>query len=200
VHTRHAYATLGDALRGGEMRGGYAAGQLRQAQSFAEKAIEIAPRDARGYKALGLVLSARGDFARALASFDRAMTLDPDAWEPRIDAGDVLELSGRSRDALPYFEAAFVAMTREREKRSTRIMPWYAATAVLVGDRHEKIGNIDAAEQWYRRALDYAPLDVDATRRLASLLVQSGDATGATRMCEQLRRRVDGQVNCAGML
>jgi Tfp pilus assembly protein PilF len=195
---RKTYANLSSAIRGGEMHEGYAAQQLARAQHFAEKAVALAPRDARAHKAMGLVLSAREDFAGALASHNRAMKLDPDAWEPLIDTADVLELSGRPREALPYLEAAYAAMTRQRDKQTARIMPWYAATAVLIGDRHEKAGEAGTAMQWYRRALDYAPLDVDATRRLASLLAKEGDPQSAARLCEQLRQRVGRTAECSG--
>lgn len=195
--TQKIYTNLASAIRGGEMRNGYAAQQLVRAKQFAEAAVALAPRDAQAHKALGLVLSAREDFAGALASHKRAMELDPDAWEPLIDTADVLELSGRSREALPYLEAAYAAMTRQRDQQTTRIMPWYAATAVLIGDRHEKVGDANAAMQWYRRALDYAPLDVDATHRLASLLAKRGDLQGAAKLCEQLEQRV-ARGECAG--
>lgn len=194
--TRVPYTNLTDAIRGGEMRNGYATRQLVEAQRFAERAITLAPGDARAHKALGLVLSARENFAAALASHQRAIELDPDSWAPLIDAGDVLELSGRPREALPYFEAAYAVMTRQREQHSTRIMPWYARTAVLIGDRYEKLGEPAQATHWYRRALDYAPLHAEATGRLAALLEKSGDRQEAQMLCAKLRRRVsaDGCV------
>jgi DNA-binding winged helix-turn-helix (wHTH) protein/Flp pilus assembly protein TadD len=200
AETGTAYANLAEAIRGGEMRTGYAAQQLVEAQKFAENAVALAPHDARTHKALGLVLSAREDFAGALVSHRRAMQLDPDAWEPLIDAADVLELSGRPGEALPYLEAAYDAMTRQRDRQTTRIMPWYAATAVLIGDRHEKAGDADTAKRWYQRALDYAPLDINATRRLASLLAKGGDRQSAARLCDQLRRRVVRSDACTGAI
>jgi len=144
---------------------------------------------------LGFVQSAQGDFAAAIATYKTAISVDKDAWGPMINIGDVLEISGRPRDAVPYFEAAYAAMARVYDSQSARVRPWHAALGVVIGDRYKSHGDHAAAESWYRAVLAEAPLHRDATRRLAALLQEVGDASAAESLCANLRART-GAATC----
>lgn len=191
------YTRLGDALEHGNMRSPSALHQLQRAQQLAQRAVQLAPDDAASHKALGLVLSARMQFEPAIESYRRAVALDADAWGPLINIGDVLEISGHADAALPYFEAAYAAMTRVYDSQTTRIQPWYADLGVLIGDRYRTGGRRREAQAWYRRVLDYAPLHPKATDHLASLLSESGDADAAHLLCETFRQRIGSTEPCA---
>lgn len=174
-----------------------ARGTLQRARQMAEQAVRLAPRDAASHKALDFVRSAQSDFDGALAAYRQAVALDPDAWAPLINIGDVLEISGRDEAALPYFEAAYAAMTRVYDRQKSQVLPWYAETGVLVADRHLALGHAREAEQWYRRVLEFAPMHPLATSRLAQLLRHSGRADAARRLCADLQRRVGRGAGCA---
>ena len=191
------YTKLGDALSSGSLDTPSARDALRRAQQMAEQAVRLAPRDAASHKAFGFVLSAQADFDAALAAYRQAVALDPDAWAPLINIGDVLEIRGRDEAALPYFEAAYAAMTRVYEQQKSQLLPWYADTGVLVADRHRALGHTREAEQWYRRVLEFAPMHPAATTRLADLLRRSGRADAAQRLCADLQRRVGRNAGCA---
>jgi tetratricopeptide (TPR) repeat protein len=183
------YTQLGQALEGGRTRTAAALRMLDRATSLASRAVTLGPDDPTALKALGFVQSAAGDFGAAITTYERAVSIDADAWGPLINIGDVLEISGRPREALPYFERAYAAMTRLYDKETTRIRPWYAELAVLIGDRYRDTGAVAAAESWYRRVLVYAPLHKSATERLAGLLRKQGDVTSAERLCADLTMR-----------
>lgn len=191
------YTKLGDALASGNLETATARETLRRARQMAEQAVRLAPGDAASHKALGFVRSAQADFDGALAAYRQALALDPDAWAPLINIGDVLEISGRDEAALPYFEAAYAAMTRVYDQQKSQLLPWYAETGVLVADRHLALGHTREAEQWYRRVLEFAPMHPLATTRLARLLRESGRADAARRLCADLQRRVGRDAGCA---
>ncbi|GAA0712785.1 winged helix-turn-helix domain-containing protein [Dokdonella soli] len=191
------YSRLGDALQHGNMRSPPALRLLQRAEQLAQQAVQLAPNDAASHKALGLVLSARMEFDRAIESYRRAVALDADAWGPLINIGDVLELSGRADEALPYFEAAYAAMTRVYDSQTTRIQPWYAELGVLIGDRYRASGRLREAQGWYQRVLDYAPLHPKATGRLATVLSESGHQDAARLLCENFRQHIDSVEPCA---
>ena len=156
---------------------------------LSERAVSLAPQDPVAHKALGFAQSAAGEFPLAIASYERAVALDPDAWGPLINIGDVLEISGHPREALPYFEKAYAAMTRVYDKQAARIRPWYAELGVVIADRHKTAGALSEAETWYRRVLVYAPLHRTATEHLASLLHAQGDTAAADKLCATLTER-----------
>jgi len=189
---------LGDAINAGRTRTDNATRLLARARIYAERALRVAPNDPAALKALGFVQSAQGDFAAAIATYKTAISVDKDAWGPMINLGDVLEISGRPRDAVPYFEAAYAAMARVYDSQSARVRPWHAALGVVIGDRYKSHGDNEAAESWYRTVLAEAPLHRDATDRLATLLRESGDAMGAEALCANLRKRLGPATVCGG--
>ena len=188
---------LGDALKAGRTETVNARHYLERAQAMAQRAVDLAPDDAASLKALGFVFSAERDFASAMKCYQRAVALDRNAWGPLINIGDILEISGKSKQALPYFEAAYGAMTRVYDRQAARVRPWYAELGVLIGDRHKAAGDLRDAEVWYRRVLTYAPFHAAATARLAALLRNAGDTAGAAKLCGDLVQRVGPAPDCA---
>lgn len=193
---RPDFRNLGDAIKQGHTRTAAAQQWLQRAEQLALQAVALAPNDADSLKALGFVYSAQEKFDLALSSYQRAVQADPNAWGALINIGDVLEISGRNSEALPYLEAAHAAMTRVYAQQSARMLPWYAELGVLIGDRHRARGDASKAEQWYRRVLDYAPLHSAATGRMAQLRWQAGDQQAAQALCAELRRRVGSTGDC----
>jgi transcriptional activator of cad operon len=187
---------LGDALRAGDTRSEASRRQLLRATQLAERAVALAPRDPAALKALGFVRSVREDFAGALAAYREAVAIDPDAWGPLINIGDLLDLQGRPEEALPELEAAFAAMTRAYPREPARVGPWQAELAAVIAARHLGAARAEVAEAWYRRALDIAPFHAQATRELAKLLRAQGRAEEADDLCLRLARRT-GAAACA---
>lgn len=190
------FTQLRDALANGHLARPTAKQQLQRAQQLAERAVAVAPSSSAAYKALGFVASAQGDVDAALAAYHRAVTLDPDAWGALINIGDVLEILGRDAEALPYFERAHAAMARAYDRNPAQIRPWHARLGVVIAERHRARGDRAAAEGWYRQVLAQSPLHPEATRGLAGLLREGGDAAGAERLCAELAQRLGAKQGC----
>lgn len=187
---RGTFTRLGDALQAGYPRTIEGRRELARAEAMARQAVALAPWDAISHKALGFVRSAQEDFPGALISYRQAVELDPDAWGPLINIGDLLELSGQPEVALPSFEAAFAAMTRAYDREPVRIRPWHAATASLVADRHRALGHLTEAERWYRKALDLSPLHPEASAHLADLLAGTHREAEADTLRQRLKEKL----------
>lgn len=190
------FTQLRDALANGHLARPQAKQQLQRAQLLAERAVALAPESSAAHKALGFVASARGDVDAALVAYQRAVALDPDAWGALINIGDVLEIIGRDAEALPYFERAHAAMARGYARNPAQIRPWHARLGVVIAERHHARGDRAAAEGWYRKVLAQSPLHPEATRGLAALLREGGDAAGADRLCAELVQRLGAAQGC----
>jgi transcriptional activator of cad operon len=190
------FTQLRDALANGHLARPQARRQLHRAQQLAERAVTLAPESSAAHKALGFVVSAQGDVDAALVAYQRAVALDPDAWGALINIGDVLEIIGRDAEALPYFERAHAAMARGYARNPAQIRPWHARLGVAIAERHHARGDRAAAEGWYRKVLAQSPLHPEATRGLAALLREGGDAAGADGLCAELAQRLGAAQGC----
>ncbi len=190
------FTRLGDALAAGHMSSEPNRSQLVRARQLAEAAVARAPASSAAHKALGLVASAQGELDVGLAAHRRAVELDPAAWGAMINIADVLELLGRHDEALPWFERAFETMAGDYEANPAKVGAWHASLGVLVANRHRARGDAGTAEAWYRRVLAMSPLQPEATRGLAGVLAEGGDAAAADRLCSELEQRLGPDGDC----
>ncbi len=191
-----SFSRLGDALANGHLEREPARSQLQRAWLLAQRAVQLAPEIAATHKALGFVASAQRRFDTAFAAYRRAVALDPDAWGPLINIGDLYEITGRGEQALPWFEQAHAAMSRAYARTPVQVRPWHAQLGVLIADRHRTRGEIAVAEGWYRRVLAQSPLDPGATVGLSQLLRAAGDAAQADHLCTELAERTGALDAC----
>ena len=190
------FTKLEDALKAGLVDQPQAHSVLRRAMRMAQRAVKLNPRDAAAHKALAFVHSAQRNFAAALDGYKRAVALDPDAWGPMINIGDILEIEGRSAEAVPYFEKAYMTMARVYGAQTVRVRPWHSELGIHIGDAYRARGELKQSEQWYRKVLDGAPLHPGATGRLAGVLQQSGEEKAARELCAALKSRLGDAADC----
>ena len=181
---------LEEAIRTGRTSTPEAIQKLNRALFLAQRAVRVSPGDARSHKALGFVLSAQQQYDLALDSYHTAIDKDPDAWDSMINIGDVLEITGRDAEAIPYFEQAFAAMGRVYSSQTARVRPWYAALGAVIGDKYFAMGQMQDAEAWYRHVLSFAPFNESAAVGLVAVLQLQGDEQSAARICEQFSQRI----------
>jgi DNA-binding winged helix-turn-helix (wHTH) protein/Flp pilus assembly protein TadD len=191
-----ADTTLRAALKDGRTASPAAVRRLARARSLAERAVRLAPRDPAALKALGFVLTAQGEGARARELYERALAVDPNAWGVLINLAELDDIAGRPDAALTSLEQAWAAMARVYDAQAVRVRPWHARLGVLIADRHAAAGRPDRAETWYRRVLADAPLDPNATAGLARLLAARGDRAAADKLCADLIAWAGPQAGC----
>ncbi len=123
------------------------------------EAVRLDPTNARAFNIYGLVYTMLGDEAKATESFGRALALAPNDSEIRHNWGWYLCSHGKAREALKEFEAAL--------KNPLYRTPEIAL--VNAGRCAASLGDVKAAEDYYRRALASAPNDANAAYGLALL-------------------------------
>lgn len=109
----------------------YAEGQLQQAQQWIDRAVQGQPRRALIEANRALILLAQGDSVAALAALEAALALDPDFVPARLDAGHLLEMAGKPREANQHYRQALEKLPppdrlppalRERVERAQRAL------------------------------------------------------------------------------
>lgn len=188
--------TLTDALADGITSNGDASNVLIRAVALGERAVRLAPDDADALKALGFAYSAQGNLDQARSVYARAIDLDADAWEVMINLGELDSIDGDDLAALEWYQRAYAAMDRMYSEEPQRVGQWRAPLGVVIGQAHEARDDAAAAERWYRRVLEQAPLEPEATLRLIRVLRLSGAQSEATQLCDALNARVGEFEQC----
>jgi DNA-binding winged helix-turn-helix (wHTH) protein/Tfp pilus assembly protein PilF len=188
--------SLYEAVASGRTRTPIGQAKLDRALTLATTAVRMAPSVAATHKALGLVHGARGELEASRRSFDRAVEIDPDAWDSLLNLGEMEERLGNPARAITRFEEAYAAMTRVYDSQAVRLRTWYPETGVLIGDRHAAAGRLGEAADWYRKVLDRSPFHEPATLRLVEVLVRLGDRAAAVQLCAELQGRAGSNQPC----
>lgn len=188
--------SLGEALERDMHESEPATKILSRATALAERAVRLAPRDADALKALGFAYTAQNRIDEAEAIYERALSVDEDAWEVMINLSEIHTIKGEAAESITMLEQAFDTMARVYHQEPQRVGPWQAAVGALVGKKKEEAGAPQEAEIWYRRTLEISPFEPEATKRLAALLRQAGDVAQANRLCTTLREKLGADAAC----
>lgn len=133
-------------------------GQLRGADLLA-RAIEVDPRFAAAYHALGTVHMALGNRWKATTQFRAAIHVDPTRPEPYKALGD-LWMTGPRR---------LLDQAAEAYAKAIELRPFYAEAHVGLGDARGASGDVDGAVQAYEKALSFDPASPQTHLSLARL-------------------------------
>lgn len=139
--------------------GYYERGQMGVALEELAEAVRLDPNNARAYNIFGLIHAVLGEDAKAEQNFQKALALAPNDSEIRHNWGWYLCTHGKPRDSIAEFEAAL----RNPLYRTPEIALVNAARCSI------SVGDVKAAETYYRRALAAAPNDSNTLYGLASL-------------------------------
>ncbi|HVE50029.1 MAG TPA: type IV pilus biogenesis/stability protein PilW [Casimicrobiaceae bacterium] len=145
-----------------EIHSELAAGYFERAQmpiALEELAIaeKLDPTYPRIYNLYGLVYTIMGELPRAESYFKRALELAPNDPDTRHNYGWYLCTHGRARESIGEFEVAI----RDPLYRTPEIALVNAGKCSVV------LGDVAAADQYFRRALQLRPNDPTAAYNLA---------------------------------
>lgn len=176
--------------------------QYEDAVRLYQQLTEKMPRSPLLFAQLGMAQSMLERNADAIASFEKAVDLSPGSPEMLGRLADLYRGAGRLDDAAARYKRILEATAPgpghmvadlrlaeihldrselDKAKLHSDAALTVAAThpeALLIGARvREKVGDLPAAKELYRKALAQDPMLYDAVYRLALLLARSTDAT-----------------------
>ena len=175
-----------------------------------ERAAQANPGASTLYR-LGTLLAKTGETARARATYERALALQPDLAEANNDLGALLAQGGDLNGAIDHFRAALASTPdypdalnnlgyallltgRDQEARTL-----YEKALVLQPDFPEALNNLglllgragdmDRAEHYFREALSRRPDYGEAATNLALVLVSKGQTDAAVSLLEGILKQ-----------
>lgn len=172
------------------------AGQGNKAVTELQKAVSANHADSEAVGALGQAYSQKGDRARAVAQFEKAIALDPQSdnrgkWDSLLKVNRYWLLIQQGDNALKANNTA----QAERYYQQARNVDNTDSYAVLgLGDAAAARKDNDAAERYYRQALRMDSGNTNAVRGLANIY-RAQSPEKATQFIQSLsasqRRSID---------
>lgn len=134
----------------------------------ARSKVVARPDSAQAWLHFGQACDAHHFYDCAERCYRRAKELSPDDFEPVYLLATILDLQGRSPDeTIPVYESA------------ARLAPRYAPIYFRIGEAHSKTGNLHAARDAYRSALERDPNLAVAHRNLGQILLRMDETDSA---------------------
>ncbi len=162
-------------------------GNPAEAIAMCKEIIDLKPDCFAAFFLLAVGYRAQNQDAAALAAYDRALQLVPEAPRALAGKGELLARQGRTFEALDCFE------------RAVKAEPRLAAAHWGLAKLHEQMGWIELAIPHYQRALALHPPLGSASvhTNLGNSLRERGDLDGAIAC---YRRALERQPGCAPAL
>lgn len=157
-------------------------GQMTDAKSVFEAAIENDPTDARAWLDLGLVHESERDVEAAEAAYRRATELEPRFAEALNNLGVLLRERGMLDEATPILE------------RAVFLDPGLVAARFNLGLAYEDLGRYAEAEREYLATIDQLPGDPVPRINLAMMYLDAGRRDDAVAQLRAARRSVENDV------
>jgi type IV pilus assembly protein PilF len=179
VKTQETPVAVRAQIRTDLATGYYERGQLDVALEELHEAVRLDPNNAKAYNLYGLVYSMLGDNAKAEENFKRALAIAPDESDFRHNWGWFLCSHNRVRESIPEFEKAI----RNPLYRTPEI------ALVNAGRCSVAVGEVAAAEIYFRRALTASPNNADASYGLALLAYRSSRLSDARAWIKPLMQQ-----------
>ena len=183
---------------------------LADALNELTKAIEIYPDDPTYHDALGLAYLAKGMHKEALASMDRALSIDSAYSEAHVNKAAVYMDQQKWADAiaesnlavrnifyrtpeyawynmgLSYYNSGELEKAIESYSKAVGANPSYAQAWYSMGMAYEKMNRTKDAIQAYERAVAVYPGYVDAYFNMGMALVKARDKSAAVKAFEKV--------------
>jgi Flp pilus assembly protein TadD len=156
-------------------------GEFSDAGRLWQATIRERPGNARAHLNLGCVLSERGHPDQAIASFTRALELEPDYVDAHVALGTALAGTGRMDEAGIHL------------RRAVAVAPRDPRAQAALGQWLQRSGDFAAAETSFRAALALDPSQPTALLGLAILAYRTGDLAHAVPLARLVAASTVGQ-------
>jgi tetratricopeptide (TPR) repeat protein len=152
-------------------------GELPEAIELQRKASEEHPRWGLMHRNLASVLTQNRQFAEAVTSFEKAISLDSNDVESRYNLGLILSETRTDAESL---QAAL-----EHFRKAVALQPRFAEAHFSMGNVLYRQGKVDEAILSFRKAIEVDPNHARACNNLASLLGTKGEKEEPSRLYQR---------------
>ena len=155
----------------------FSEGSLEAAEAAILKAIELEPDYAEAHALLGHLYTRSGNYEAARSSLEKAEFIGTKSPWLNINWGDLLVRVGEHEAAFDRYMQVIEDGTDNRKA--------YSSALTGVQRYYEQAGELDLADEWYRKELEYEPESAWSWGNYAAFQLYSlGDEDGAIASAE----------------
>ncbi len=158
-------------------------GEIDKASKYLEEVLRIQPSFTEAHNYLGIIYQTKGELERAKEEFEKVVT-DQKYPTPENAYFNLsgIEIAKRNwKEALAYVELAI-------EKRRSFATAYNRKGFIL-----KELGDIDGAEEYFRKALNLSPEDPEFNYNLAEILVRKGKKDEAKEILLKVLPKASGK-------
>jgi len=150
------------------------------AQSASQKLMAIDGQEALGHQAVAMTYQAQGQHENAIASFQKALALEPTADEAIVGVARSFAAANKLSESVEYLETIVAEV------------PDHAVAQNILGEVYASVDDFDRAESAFSQATKLRPEWTQPHINLGRVLIEEGDPKQAIQVLEAVRDQSDG--------
>lgn len=140
--------------------------------------LTLNPQSSSLHRRIGVVYNSAGDYVLAAQALDRAIELDPTDFRNYTDRARVAIQAYNLHEAIDFMQTGyFIAPDAHK-----------SGIALRLGNAYARLQDEATALEWYKKAVELAPEQVEYHLALAEYLVKLNRTEEAAKLYEAIRR------------
>ena len=169
-----------------EARSAFIEGDYATAEPILNQPTLLNSKNPEVLQMLATIYYDQGKFNKAIATFKRALEIEPGYTDAAVGLSIILNDIGRYDDAKKIFEDAKAQLDAKKQINEPNINEKFAAKHAELADMYLQFKRYDESVEQYQKAVSLSAKKLDLSLRLAECYVQAGQKDRAIKELKAL--------------
>ncbi|MGZ3689893.1 MAG: tetratricopeptide repeat protein [Pseudobdellovibrio sp.] len=157
-----------------EARAAFIEGDYKTAEPILNQPTLLSSKNPEVLQMLATIYYDQGKFNKAIATFKRALEIEPSYTDAAVGLSIILNDIGRYDEAKKVFEEARALLDQKKQAAAPDVNEIFSDKHAELADMYLQYKRFDESAEQYQRAIALSSKKVDLTLRLAECYVQAG--------------------------
>jgi tetratricopeptide (TPR) repeat protein len=169
-----------------EARTAFIDGDYKTAEPILNQPTLLNSKNPEVLQMLATIYYDQGKFNKAIATFKRALEIEPTYTDAAVGLSIILNDIGRYEDARKIFEDAKTLLDQKKQSASPDVNESFADKHAELADMYLQYKRYDESAEQYLKAVSLSTKKVDLTLRLTECYIQAGQKDRAIKELKAL--------------
>ena len=169
-----------------EARAAFIEGDYQTAEPILNQPTLLNSKNPEVLQMLATIYYDQGKFNKAIATFKRALEIEPSYTDAAVGLSIILNDIGRYDEAKKVFEEARALLDQKKQAATPDVNEIFSNKHAELADMYLQYKRFDESAEQYQRAIALSAKKVDLTLRLAECYVQAGQKDKAVKELKTL--------------